>query len=79
LLGYEAEAGYTALSSDRRRRLTARVTEILSCLARGKSNEESRCSFRLAAHDSQHLDNPYRKLGVHTRAAAVAWLVAAQN
>jgi DNA-binding CsgD family transcriptional regulator len=60
--------------------LTKREAEILSWIARGKSNEEIALLLFLSPHTiRKHLENAYRKLGVHTRAAAVAWLVASRN
>jgi DNA-binding CsgD family transcriptional regulator len=60
--------------------LTEREAEILSWIARGKSNEEIALLLFVSPHTiRKHLENAYRKLGVHTRAAAVARLVASQN
>jgi DNA-binding CsgD family transcriptional regulator len=60
--------------------LSEREAEILSWVARGKSNDEIALLLFLSPHTiRKHLENAYRKLGVHTRAAAVARLFAPQH
>jgi DNA-binding CsgD family transcriptional regulator len=55
--------------------LTDREAEILSWVARGKSNQEIALLLFVSQHTiRKHLENSFRKLGVHTRAAAVARL-----
>lgn len=56
--------------------LTRRESEILSWVARGKTNQE--IADRLVVSPNtvrKHLENSFEKLGVHTRAEAVANLL----
>lgn len=54
-------------------RLTQREWEILSWVARGKTNKEIATSLLVKPSTvRKHLENVYGKLGVHTRTAAVA-------
>jgi DNA-binding CsgD family transcriptional regulator len=60
--------------------LTRRESEILSWVARGKTNQE--IAERLVVSPNtvrKHLENSFEKLGVHTRAEAVAHLLARQD
>jgi DNA-binding CsgD family transcriptional regulator len=60
--------------------LTERETEILHWIARGKTNQEVALLLFVSPHTiRKHLENAYRKLGVHTRTAAVARLGASQG
>lgn len=53
--------------------LTPREQEILRLVARGKTNREIAAVLYLSPGTvRKHLDNSYAKLGVHTRASAVA-------
>jgi DNA-binding CsgD family transcriptional regulator len=53
--------------------LTAREREILRWVARGKKNREIAALLYLSPGTvRKHLDNCYAKLGVHSRAGAVA-------
>ena len=53
--------------------LTAREQEVLSWVARGKTNAEIAQLLWLAPSTvRKHLENVYAKLGVNTRTAAVA-------
>ena len=53
--------------------LTARETDVLRCLAAGKSTAEiARLLWVTPATVSKHLENIYRKLGVTSRTAALA-------
>ena len=53
--------------------LTPRETQILSWVARGKTNREVAETLWIAPSTvRKHLDNVYAKLGVSTRTAAVA-------
>jgi DNA-binding CsgD family transcriptional regulator len=52
--------------------LSERETQVLSWVARGKRNEEIAALLVVSPHTVRtHLENSYRKLGVHTRTAAV--------
>jgi DNA-binding CsgD family transcriptional regulator len=54
-------------------RLTAREREVVSWVARGKTNAEIAQLLWLAPSTvRKHLENVYAKLGVNTRTAAVA-------
>ena len=54
-------------------RLTARERDVLSWVARGKTNAEIAQLLWLAPSTvRKHLENVYAKLGVNTRTAAVA-------
>ncbi len=54
-------------------RLTAREREVISWVARGKTNAEIAELLWLAPSTvRKHLENVYAKLGVNTRTAAVA-------
>ena len=53
--------------------LTDRETEILAWVARGKTNQEIAALLIVSPHTvSKHLEHAFKKLHVHTRAAAVA-------
>jgi DNA-binding CsgD family transcriptional regulator len=53
--------------------LTGREAEILTWVARGKTNKEIATLLFVSPHTvRRHLENVYAKLGVHTRTAAVA-------
>jgi DNA-binding CsgD family transcriptional regulator len=55
--------------------LTARESEILTLVARGKTNPEIAAELVLSPNTvRKHLENAFQKLGVHTRAEAVAHL-----
>jgi DNA-binding CsgD family transcriptional regulator len=52
--------------------LSERETQVLSWVARGKRNEEIAALLVVSPHTVRtHLEHTYRKLGVHTRTAAV--------
>jgi DNA-binding CsgD family transcriptional regulator len=56
--------------------LTAREREVLTWVARGKTNPEiARLLWLAPSTVSKHLENVYAKLGVKTRTAAVARFV----
>jgi DNA-binding CsgD family transcriptional regulator len=53
--------------------LTARESQVLSWVARGKTNSEvAEILWVSPTTVRKHLENVYAKLGVHTRTAAVA-------
>ena len=53
--------------------LTRREAEILAWVARGHTNAEIAAALSVSAHTIRtHLENAYERLGVHSRAAAVA-------
>lgn len=53
--------------------LTRREAEILAWVARGYTNAEIAAALSVSAHTIRtHLENAYERLGVHSRAAAVA-------
>jgi DNA-binding CsgD family transcriptional regulator len=57
--------------------LTEREAEILTWVARGKTNQEIAVLLVVSAHTvRKHLENVYAKLNVHTRTAAVARVTA---
>ncbi len=59
--------------------LTEREAEILSWVARGRTNKEIAALLLVSPHTvRKHLENAYAKLGVHTRTAAVARATASQ-
>jgi DNA-binding CsgD family transcriptional regulator len=61
----------TLLRSLRAHGLTLREAEVLSWVAQGKTNNETATILRVSSRTVQtHLDHIYRKLDVHTRAAA---------
>jgi DNA-binding CsgD family transcriptional regulator len=65
----------SALLLEERRdsRLTAREREVLDLVAEGKTNAEIAAALWISPGTvRRHLDNVFRKLGVHTRTAAVA-------
>jgi DNA-binding CsgD family transcriptional regulator len=56
--------------------LTPREQEVLSWVARGKTNTEIARLLRVAPSTvRKHLENVYVKMGVHNRTAAVARLL----
>jgi DNA-binding CsgD family transcriptional regulator len=56
--------------------LTAREQEVLSWVARGKTNTEIARLLRVAPSTvRKHLENVYVKMGVHNRTTAVARLL----
>jgi DNA-binding CsgD family transcriptional regulator len=60
--------------------LTDREAEILAWVARGKTNEEIAALLVVSPHTvRKHLEHAYKKLRVHTRAAAVARAFAPLN
>lgn len=55
--------------------LTARETEVLRLLAEGFSNIEIAAKLVVSVHTvERHLQNAYRKIGVHSRAHAAAYM-----
>jgi DNA-binding CsgD family transcriptional regulator len=53
--------------------LTSREAEVLAWAARGQTNAEIASQLSVSAHTvRKHLENTFARLGVHTRAAAVA-------
>lgn len=53
-------------------RLTAREADVLRLLARGCTYAQAAARLGVSAHTiGTHVKNAYRKLGVHTAAAAV--------
>jgi DNA-binding CsgD family transcriptional regulator len=53
--------------------LTQREAEILAWVARGRTNEEIAAMLSVSANTvRKHLENAFVRLGVHTRAAAIA-------
>lgn len=53
-------------------RLTAREVDVLRQLARGLTYAQAARELRMSAHTAAtHVKNTYRKLGVHSAAAAV--------
>ena len=53
--------------------LTRRESEIIAWVARGHTNAEIAARLSISAHTVRtHLENAYERLGVHSRAAAVA-------
>jgi DNA-binding CsgD family transcriptional regulator len=66
-------AGHTLLLDEEIATLTRREREIIGQLAAGRSNPEIADRLTIAPTTvRKHLENIYAKLGVHTRAAAVA-------
>jgi DNA-binding CsgD family transcriptional regulator len=60
--------------------LTEREEEILRWVARGKTNREIASLLFVSPHTvRKHLEHAYAKLGVHSRAAAIAATFAHQN
>jgi DNA-binding CsgD family transcriptional regulator len=56
--------------------LTAREQEVLSWVARGKTNTEIARMLQVAPSTvRKHLENVYEKMGVHNRTGAVARLL----
>ena len=54
-------------------RLTVKETEILALISKGKTNREISEALSISSRTvKKHLEHIYRKLGVHTRGAAVA-------
>ena len=54
-------------------RLTVKETEILTLISKGKTNREISEALSISSRTvKKHLEHIYRKLGVHTRGAAVA-------
>jgi DNA-binding CsgD family transcriptional regulator len=70
----ERDAGSLVLQEQRdAAKLTVRESDVLSWVARGKTNAEIAELLRLAPSTvRKHLENVYAKLGVSTRTAAVA-------
>jgi DNA-binding CsgD family transcriptional regulator len=57
--------------------LTSRESEVLSWVARGLTNQEIAAHLVLSPNTvRKHLENSFDKLGVHSRAEAVARLLA---
>jgi DNA-binding CsgD family transcriptional regulator len=53
-------------------RLTARETEVLRLLARGRTYAQAAAELGMSAHTAAtHVKNAYRKLDAHSAAAAV--------
>jgi DNA-binding CsgD family transcriptional regulator len=66
---FDVPTGGTSADHD----LTDRETEILTWVARGKTNQEIAALLVLSPHTvRKHLERTYEKLRVHTRTAAVA-------
>jgi DNA-binding CsgD family transcriptional regulator len=60
--------------------LTDREAEILAWVARGKTNQEIAALLVVSPHTvRKHLEHAFKKLQVHTRAAAVARVFAPLN
>ncbi len=60
--------------------LTPREAEILIWVARGKRDEEiAQLLFISPATVRKHLKNVYEKLGVHSRAEAIGWVLRARS
>jgi DNA-binding CsgD family transcriptional regulator len=60
--------------------LTDREVEILAWVARGKTNQEIAALLVVSPHTvRKHLEHAFKKLRVHTRAAAVARVYAPMN
>jgi ATP/maltotriose-dependent transcriptional regulator MalT len=58
--------------------LSGRQTEVLALLARGRSNAEIAQALHVSPHTvKKHLEHIYDRLGVRSRAAAVARALAA--
>jgi DNA-binding CsgD family transcriptional regulator len=56
--------------------LTGREAEVLRLLARGRSNREIAADLVLSVHTvERHIANAYRKVGVHNRAEATAFVL----
>jgi DNA-binding CsgD family transcriptional regulator len=73
LIVERADGSLLLEESTDRARLTAREQEILTWVARGKTNPEiARVLWVAPSTVRKHLENVYAKLGVSTRAAAVA-------
>ena len=54
--------------------LTARETQIMGLLAVGQTNREIGQALSISPHTvRKHLENAYQRVGVHSRAEAVAW------
>jgi DNA-binding CsgD family transcriptional regulator len=54
--------------------LSARELEVLGLVAEGKTNREIAVSLTISQHTvRRHLENTFAKLGVNSRAAAVAY------
>ena len=61
------------IGRDRRQRLTAREREVLTLVARGKSNKEIAKSLRISERTAKfHVTAIFNKLGAENRAQAVA-------
>ncbi len=55
--------------------LTPREIELLSWLAKGKSNKEIGITLNISFHTvTKHLEHIYTKLSVHSRTEAIIWL-----
>ena len=55
--------------------LTPRETEVSQLLARGSSTADLACALGISIHTARrHAEHLLRKLGVHSRGAAVAML-----
>jgi len=53
-------------------RLTAREADVLRLLARGRTYSQAAAELGMSAHTvASHVKNAYRKLNVHSAAAAV--------
>jgi DNA-binding CsgD family transcriptional regulator len=60
--------------------LTDREAEILGWVARGLTNQEIAALLLVSPHTVRtHLEHAFKKLGVHTRTAAVARAFASMN
>lgn len=54
--------------------LTAREAQILALVARGRTNRQIGVALSISPLTvRKHLENAYQRMGVHTRAEAVAW------
>jgi DNA-binding CsgD family transcriptional regulator len=65
-----------AISAEDTSLLTARELDVVRLLAQGLSNSDIARRLVLSEHTvHRHLSNAYRKLGISSRTAAVAWCV----
>ena len=54
--------------------LTAREAEIVALVTRGRTNRQIGQALSISPHTvRKHLENAYRRIGVHSRSEAVAW------
>ncbi|MBJ2152361.1 response regulator transcription factor [Paracoccus sp. IB05] len=68
------------LQTDPIHQLTRREKSLLEALARGLTNRDLAGDFGISANTVKfHLSNLYEKLGVHSRAQAIAWFYSHQQ